>query len=148
VYTFLFILFHLVFAGGPPDGDPTKENKFVKVDATLAKDTLQPGREGTILVSFTPIDGIHINIDPPVTVKLEKNSFISLQGKPEISTDKESGFLSTSAPIEQGFHVSEKAKSGEHIIKGTIVYYFCSDNEGWCRKFAQPITLHLSIQKK
>jgi hypothetical protein len=90
----------------------------------------------------------HITGDPPLTVKLEKNQFISLQGKPDISTDKESGFLSTSSPVEQAFHVSKKARPGEHILKGTIVYYFCSDTEGWCTRFAQPITLKLNIQKK
>jgi len=148
VHTFLFIFFHLVFAEGPSDGDPAKENKFAKVDVTLADAAVQPGGKGTIFVSFIPIDGIHINADPPITMKLEKNPFISLQGKPEISTDKESGFLSTSTPVEQGFYVSKKARSGEHIIKGTIVYYFCSDTEGWCTKFAQRITLKLNIQSK
>jgi hypothetical protein len=148
MHTFLFILFHLVFAGGSPDGYPAKENKFVKVNVTLAKDTLQPGGKGRILVSFSPIDGIHINVDPPFRLTIEKNRFFSLHGEPDISTDKESGFLSTSAPIEQGFYVFKKANSGEHIIKGTIVYYFCSDNEGWCRKLTQPITLKLNIQKK
>ena len=148
MHMFLFVLFHFVFVGGSPDGQREKENKFVKVDVTLATAAVQSGGKGAILVSFTPIDGIHINVDPPLTVKLEKNRFISLQGKPDICTDKESGFLSTSTPVEQRFHVSEKAKPGEYTIKGTIVYYFCSDTEGWCRKFAQPITLKLNIQKK
>jgi hypothetical protein len=148
VRALLFVLFHLVFAGGSPDGHPVKENKSVKVDLTLANPAVQPGGKGTILVSFTPIDGIHINADPPVTLNLEKNQFISLQGEPELSIDKENGFLSTSNPVEQAFHVSKKARSGEHSIKGTIIYYLCSDTEGWCTKFTQPITLKLNIQKK
>lgn len=144
----LFALLPLSFVGAAGDERSTKENKFVKVEVSLAKALVQPGGRGTILLSFTPIDGIHINTDPPITVRLEKNWLISLQGEPDISTDKESGFLSTSMPVQQQFHVSPKAKSGEHTIKGTIVYYFCSDTEGWCRKLSQPITLTLNIQKK
>jgi hypothetical protein len=148
MHTLLFVLFHLVFAGGSPNGHPAKENKFVKVDVTLANATLQPGGKGTILVSFSPIDGIHINVDPPITVKIEKNQFIALEGGPDVNTDKEIGFLSTSTPVEQHFNVSGKARSGEQTITGTIVYYFCSDTEGWCRKLSQRITLKLNIQKK
>jgi hypothetical protein len=118
------------------------------VETTLANDTIQPGGKGTILVLFTPIDGIHINVDPPFTLTIEKNLFISLKGDPEISADKESGFLSTATPIQQRFYVSKRARSGRHIIKGTIIYYFCSDTEGWCTKFAQPLSLKLNIQKK
>ena len=146
MYTVLFVL--LILPGRATDERPAKENRFVNVDVTLANAAVHPGGKGTILVSFTPIDGIHINVDPPVTVKIEKNRFIALEGEPDVSTDKESGFLSTSSPVEQRFHVSEKAISGEHTIKGTIVYYFCSDTEAWCTKFAQPITLKLNIQKK
>ena len=148
IHWLLLVLVHLALAVTGAGERPTKENKFVKVEVLLANAFVHPGGKGTILMSFTPIDGIHINTDPSITVKLEKNRLISLQGEPDFDTDKESGFLSTSTPVEQQFRVSQKAKSGEHTIKGTIVYYFCSDTEGWCRKLSQPVTLMLNIQKK
>ena len=127
---------------------PAAENTYVKVSIALADTTVAQGGTGKILIAFDPIDGIHINADPPVIVKIARNASFRLEGNPDISTDKESGYLSTSMPVEQRFAVTRKAKPGGHDIKGTLVYYFCSDTEGWCRKFTQPIALKLNVVKK
>ncbi|MBM2841143.1 MAG: hypothetical protein HW412_1671, partial [Bacteroidetes bacterium] len=115
---------------------------------SLADTIVTQGGTGKIMIAFTPIDGIHINVDPPLSVKLERNTPFRFEGKLDISTDKESGYLSMSMPVEQRFAVTRKTKPGSHTIKGTLVYYFCSDTEGWCRKFTQPIALKLNVTKK
>ena len=142
----IVLILHLLSTGlmGGESGD----NLFVKVDVSLADSVLRPGDRGRVLVSFTPADGIHINVDPPVSVKIQKNSLISLRGNPDMTTDKETGFLSSGTPVEQLFSVSHKAAPGEHTITGTITYYFCSDTEGWCRKQSQAVTLTLNIKGK
>lgn len=128
-------------------GGARQSNEYVRVESALAGNDVKAGGGGTILISFVPVDGIHINADPPVTVTIEKNRVLSLKGDPDVTVDKESEALSTSTPVEQRFTVSSKATPGEHTIKGTIIYYFCSDTEGWCRRFSQPMTLKLNIQK-
>lgn len=141
-----FLISCLVITASP-GGENSQSNKYVKVETAIASADVKAGGKGTILIFFVPVDGIHINAEPPVTMKLEKDRLLSLEGEPDFSTDKESGSMSTSTPVEQRFAVSSKAKPGEHTIKGTIVYYFCSDTEGWCRKFSQPMALKLNIHK-
>lgn len=124
-----------------------QSNSFVRVETVLARTDLEAGGSGSMLISFTPVDGIHITAEPPVTVRVERNRLVSLKRGPNIRIDKESKFLSTSQPVEQQFIVSKKAKPGEYSVEGTITYYFCSDAEGWCRKASQPVTLKLTIRK-
>jgi len=144
----IVLFLHLVFAGWIGGENLPPDNRFVKVDVSLADTLLQAGSKGKILVSFAPVDGIHVNVDPPVTVMVEKNRFIALHGEPDITADKETGFLSTVTPVVQGFSISRKAAPGPHHIKGTITYYFCSDTEGWCRKQSRTVMLTLNIQRQ
>jgi len=143
---FVALVLHLL-SPSPRGGSSESDNRFVKVEASLANTLFHPGDKGKILVSFTPIDGIHINIDPPVELKIKKNSLIDLRGQPDMTADKETGFLSAVNPVEQSFSISTKAAPGTHSITGTITYFFCSDIEGWCRKQSQPVRLTLNIRR-
>ncbi len=143
---YIMLLLHLLSAGLVGGDNSSQNTRFVRVEASLADTLLRAGSKGTILVSFTPADGIHVTADPPVAVRIERNRLIRLHGRPDISTDKDTGFLSTTSPVEQAFSVSRAATPGAHQVKGTIVYYFCSDTEGWCRKQSQAVTFTLNIQ--
>ena len=126
---------------------PKNENKYVNLQIVLATDTLHAGDADVLRISLTPVEGIHINADPPVEVTLEKNTVVDLDGEPEMSTDKETGFLEVSEPIEQRLSISRKATPGWHAFKGTIVYYFCSETQGWCTKFVQQFSLQVNVTK-
>jgi len=76
------------------------------------------------------------------------NHTASSVGETEFRTDKETGFLSTADPVEQRLAVSPTAATGTDTLEGTIVYYFCSDAEGWCRKQTQSISLPIHILVK
>lgn len=143
----MLLLFH-VLAIPVPGGPATKENKYVRVEIRLEDTTVAPGADGAILFGFTPAEGIHVNTDPPVEIEIEKNRAVTLHGDPDLTVDKETGFLSTSSPVRQQFSVSPAASPGEYSIQGTIVYYFCSDTQGWCTKFKQPVTLKLIVPKR
>lgn len=142
------LLTPLLLCTTPVDGSSPSENKYVHVEIALQDTTIAAGTDGAILLAFSPVDGIHINTDPPVEFAIEKNSPITLTGDPDITADKETGFLSTSSPIRQQFRVSTEATPGTHFVKGTIVYYFCSDTQGWCTKFKQSVTLKLIVANR
>ncbi len=146
---FASVIFLICFFLGIPSAEKQKvmENQYVKVNVALP-DSVEAGGRGRILLAFSPADGIHVTVDPTMEVSLKKNRVFTIQGDPEVSIDKESGFLSSSHPVEQRFSISPSTKPGMYSMKGTIVYYFCSDAEGWCRKFVQPISLTLHVVGK
>jgi hypothetical protein len=128
-------------------GESERSNKFVAVDVSLERASLKPGQQSELRIEFTPIDGIHVNVDPPIEITIQQKRTFLFSGKSTQPVDKMSGYLSTAEPVRQRFSVSKKTQPGKHLLKANIVYYFCSDDEGWCRKFTLPVELQLTVEK-
>lgn len=139
----LAVLFIFMYSGGESGTDT-----FVTTRVAVKDSVVRAGSEGTILISFVPVDGIHITSTPAVTMSLEKNSPFAIRKPAGFKTDKKTGFLATSSPVEQRFVVAKDSSPGTHVLRGTITYYFCSDEEGWCRKSTHPVELKLTIVKR
>lgn len=130
-----------------PAGDRSEPNKFVRVDLELSESILHPGQLGELKVHFSPVAGIHITSDPQMRISLDPKSPFRLNGAIKQSIDSSTSYLSTGEPVIQVFNVPPKTQTGRRFLKGTLTYYFCSDEEGWCRKFVQPFDFPLSIEK-
>ena len=139
----------LCFVGFPDAGmDILTGNSYVKLEVKLSRETAKPGGSGEIRITFAPVEGIHVNADPPVEFRFDSTSEVVLQGTPRLVVDKRTGYLSTAAQVKQGFLVPRTVKPGTQQLKGVITYYYCSDTEGWCTKFTQPVELSLTIIKQ
>ena len=140
----LLLLLSCAFAGGAGEW---KENTYVRTVVLLSHQTMRPGEKGEILVTFMPIDGIHVNVRPPVKIRVDSGKILSLNGAIKQSVDGSTGYLAPGVPVKQAFRIDAHARAGEYGIKGTCTYFFCSDTEGWCTRFSQPIELTLTITK-
>ena len=49
--------------------------------------------------------------------------------------------------VKQQFQLSPGAPHGPVTLKGTLTYYFCSDKEGWCSKYKQPVEIALTVRR-
>jgi len=127
--------------------DENVSNKFVHVDVAVSTSTLKPGQQAELRLMFKPVDGIHVTIDPPVEIKVEPKGIFFLKGESRRPVDKSSGYLSSAEPVVQRFTISKNAQAGNHALKASIIYYFCSDDEGWCRKFTMPVELNFTVKK-
>lgn len=145
------VLSYLTFSASLPAaveaGKEKGANKFVHVDVAVSESPLKPGQQAELRLMFTPADGIHVTIDPPVEIKIEPKRIFLLNGESTRPVDKSSGYLSSAEPVIQRFSLSRKVQPGKHVLKANIVYYFCSDDEGWCRKFTMPVELNLMVKK-
>lgn len=144
MYNTLIMLFAVLLATGTTK-EKASENKYVKVHVSVVPETLKRSNEGELLVRFLPVDGIHVNTDPPMEFRFHSTQILTLKGEPDFALDKETGYLATASPVRQRFIVATHARPGEHIVKGAVVYYYCSDDEGWCTKFTQPVELPLKV---
>ena len=126
-------------------GGASPENKYVKVEITVVPQALRPGNEGELLARFSPIEGIHVNVDPPVEFRFDSAQVLVLKDDIDLPLDKETGYLDHASPARQTFVVPTNSPPGEYLIKGKIVYYYCSDEEGWCTRFTQPLELTLKV---
>ena len=130
---------------GPAGSSASAERREVQCDIRLASSTLKPGGTGELLLTFSPEDGIHINTEPAMEFEFDKSSPVHLTGITSLPKSPKTGYLDPSKPVRCGFTVNKSAKKGKHVLKGTVQYYFCSDAEGWCNRFSQPIEITFTV---
>jgi hypothetical protein len=137
----LFLLaLHFAFAGGLPLND------YVRLEVQPPSKAIRPGASAVVELHFTPVDGIHINVDPPVEFALDSAAAITLKGKPVMTKDSGTGYLSTAAPVKQTVVLGKNIQAGKFAVKGTVTYFFCSENEGWCNRQKQPVEFTILVK--
>jgi hypothetical protein len=99
-----------------------------------------------LAITFTPANGIHVNAAPLIELVLEKKSRWIVKGTPTFIRTAD-GYLDTAAPVTFSLSVKGGTQPGQHRIHGTLNYFYCSDSEGWCNKFSQPITLTIGVHQ-
>ncbi len=122
-------------------------NQYIQFKASVVEKSIKPGATGTIQIMLTPKKGIHINTDPAMSIKLDSSPAIAKVDPLHNSKDDSTGYLISSTPITAEFTVAKNAKPGKITVKGMFIYFFCSDAEGWCNRYKQPIELTATISK-
>lgn len=136
-------VFALLFApiaaisGSNPDG----ANTYVRFSASLRAST--PGRPGAVHFELHPNKGIHVNLEPPISVAFDSASPVKPSGKLDIPRLEKVPYLDPAKPIVQRVTIPRQNGKDTLTLKGTLTYFYCSDAEGWCSKFKQPFVLTL-----
>jgi hypothetical protein len=137
------VLLALLLAPGASAGGA--DTLYVRTEAALARAVLAPGEKVDIRFRFTPADDIHVNADPPVAVRLDSSAAWRMEGAPLAAVDARTGFLDTSLPVRQPLALARSAPRGETTLKGEVIFYYCSDTEGWCRRAVAPFALAVRV---
>ena len=131
--TLLTILFNLL----------TPPNDSVDLQVSLERSKIPAGSHTYILFQLTPVEGVHLTAEPPVEFKIDSGTVAKTVGKPRGVKDGDN--LSPADPVRQEIVIAPKAPDGKYTIKGTLTYYYCSDAEGTCMRYRQPVTLTLNV---
>lgn len=120
-------------------------NNHVKVEVQ-SPDQIPLTKNGMLKFFLTPNDGIHINTEPMFELKVDKASKFELAGNPRFSKN-EKGYLDITKPIEYTVKAKNGVQPGKHSFKATLYYFYCSDQEGWCNRFSQPVDLTITVSR-
>ncbi len=124
-------------SGNNPEG----ANTYVKFSASL-RPALRD-RPGTVQFELRPNKGIHINLEPPISVAFDTASPVKATGKLDIPRLEKVPYLDPARPIVQRVTLPKRSGKDTLTLRGTLTYFYCSDAEGWCSKFKQPFVLTL-----
>jgi hypothetical protein len=120
---------------------------YVKVTASY----LPPakGADPAIAVTFSPADNIRVNEDPAPRLKLDAAQEV-LAEKPVArrSAPPAAGpgkYLDPALPVTFPVTFGARAARGEHTVKATVTYFYCSKSEGWCRKGTADVDVPVRI---
>ncbi len=128
-------------------GDAGKTNSYVEFSASVEVSAGSSGGGGTLLFTLKPVEGIHLNSQPAPTFVVDSSSGVKTSGGLELTTLEKSTFLNPKKPIRQKFTFPAATKAGTVNVKGTLIYYYCSDAEGWCSRFKQPVDLTVTVKR-
>jgi hypothetical protein len=132
----------LLLLAGPPAA------AYVKVSATYVSPV--KGADATIAVQLTPLDPqVRVNEDPAPRLKLDAAQQVLLdKPAPRKSPRAEPGvgrYLDPALPVAFPVTVASGAPRGDHTVKGTVTYFYCSKSEGWCRKGTADIEVPVKV---
>ncbi|MFZ4619069.1 MAG: hypothetical protein ACOYNS_00810 [Bacteroidota bacterium] len=120
-------------------------NEHVKMELSI-QTTVAKKTSVAVAFHLTPNEGIHINTTPAVEFVLAKDSPFELSGKPQYKkTDKD--YLETASPVAVTLNAKNNSLSGKAVIKGKLNYFYCSEKDGWCSRFSQPVEITVEIKR-
>lgn len=109
------------------------------------------GGEPAISVQFTPADpAIRVNEEPAPRLKLAADQQVLVE-KPvaprpaAVSQPGQGRYLDPIVPVTFPVRIHSRAARGEHTIKATVTYFYCSKSEGWCRKGTADVDVAVRI---
>ncbi|MBW7888739.1 MAG: hypothetical protein H3C35_10350 [Bacteroidetes bacterium] len=119
------------------------ENEHIKVKMEYSE-KVSSAQKGELSFLLSPNAGIHVNTEPLFEILLDKDSHFTVNEEPVFSKNKE-GYLAVTKPVLFTFSPKKGTAPGKYSLKGTLRYFFCSDAEGWCNRFSQPIDVTIEI---
>ncbi len=129
----------------------------VKITARAAPDTVRVGKETRLLFQMQPQEGLHLNVEPAITLELIDAKNFALVAK-KFTPDSTSKTLTTkdgykifdprhAQPVSFAVKVEKGAKPGRYPLRAKLTYYYCSDAEGWCSFAHEEFVINLVVLK-
>jgi hypothetical protein len=106
----------------------------------------------TVAVTFRPLDpDVKVNETPPPRLKLdlEQAVLVDKQAPPSSQVPDydplTARYLDAAKPVLFPVAIAPTAPKGAHEVKASVVYFYCSTREAWCRRgtadFLVPVTV-------
>ncbi|MFZ1080806.1 MAG: hypothetical protein WAO19_02640 [Candidatus Kryptoniota bacterium] len=116
--------------------------KYVIVEVKSPTTNVENGKPFSFFIKIKPANGIHINVQPPISIKpLTDGTTMNVKEIPESGE-----YLDLSKPIEvEG--VVTRMNLGQRKVNFVVSYTYCSEKEKWCRFGKDTISVSLRVKK-
>ena len=114
---------------------------------------VKAGRPAAVAVTFVGTDSaIYVNEQPAPRLKLDPLQTVLVDKQPP-SSDKGPDFdpenpraLDLAKPVRFPVAIAKDAPRGAHGVKATVIYFYCSKREAWCRRGATEIDIPVDVK--
>jgi hypothetical protein len=124
---------------------------FVSVKAVYTPPS-SPGADGAVEARFTVSEPqVVVNEAPPPRLRLDPLQRVLIDKQPPATRgsgavgDRQAKHLDLSRAVRLPVALSPSAPRGQHVIAATIIYYYCSKRESWCRKGRSETQLNVVV---
>jgi hypothetical protein len=100
------------------------------------------GSDPAIYVNEEPAP--RLKLDPLQTVLVDKQSPSSGKG-PDFDPENPRA-LDLAKPVRFPVAIAKDAPRGAHGVKATVIYFYCSKREAWCRRGATEVEVPVDVK--
>jgi hypothetical protein len=110
------------------------------------------GRDASVAVTFRPLDqDVRVNESPAPRLKLDLAQTVLVDRQPPATGVPDydpltARYLDLSKPVLFPVAVGPTAPRGEQLVKGAVVYFYCSKREAWCRRGTTEIEIPITVR--
>ena len=113
----------------------------------------KPGGNGSVAVSFQPLDSdVRVNESPAPRLKLDLLQAVLVDRQPPAPSNapdydpSTAKYLDLAKPVLFPVALAKGAPKGDQVVKGSVVFFYCSQRENWCRRGTAEIGIPVSVR--
>ena len=110
------------------------------------------GGEGAVAVTFRPLDpDVRVNEPPAPRLRLDLAQTVLVDRQPPAASQvpdydpATARYLDTSRPVLFPVAIAPVALRGDHEVKASVVYFYCSTREAWCRRGTVDVLIPVTV---
>ena len=111
------------------------------------------GGSGHVAVSFRALDpDVHVNESPAPRLKLDIAQAVLLDRQlppPSHVPDYDpltARYVDLSKPVLFPVAIAPAAPRGEQLVKASVVFFYCSQREAWCRRGTADVEIPVNVR--
>lgn len=111
------------------------------------------GADAAVAVLFQPLDpDVHVNETPAPQLRLDLLQTVLEDRQPKAAAvapdfdPKNARYLDLQKPVRFKVAVSKAAPRGEQQVKASVVFFYCSSREAWCRRGSVDVVIPVSVR--
>jgi hypothetical protein len=112
-----------------------------------------PSADAAVAVTFRALDpDVKVNETPAPRLKLDLGQTVLVDRQtpaPSQVPDYDpltARYLDTARPVLFPVAIAPTVPKGEHEVKATVVYFYCSTREAWCRRGVADVLVPVTVR--
>ncbi len=113
----------------------------------------KPGGKAAVAVSFRALDpDLRLNESPAPRLKLDLAQTVLVDQQPPAADEVPdydpltARYHDLARPLLFPVAISPLAAKGEQLVKATVVFFYCSQREAWCRRGAADVEIPVRVR--
>lgn len=106
-----------------------------------------------VSLSFQPLDpDLRLNESPAPQLRLDETQTVLVDKRPKASASvpdfdpSNARYLDVSHPVWFPVAIAPTAPKGEQQVRATVVFFYCSQREAWCRRGTADVLIPVTVR--
>ena len=109
--------------------------------------------DGAVAVTFLAVDpDLKVNENPAPRLKLDLAQTVLVDRQPPAANQVPdydpltARYLDPAKPVLFAVAIAPAAPKGTHEVRGSVVFFYCSTREAWCRRGSADISIPVTVR--